>query len=526
MSHLFPNSRRQIVAAALVVFGLALPLTPTMDAAETETWQQVAPKWTCPEWFKDAKFGLWLHWGPQTVPEKGGGWYARHLYKEDCSNEPWGKEAWSYHRETYGHQSKVGYKDICRLWKAEHFDADATVTRFKDWGARFVAILANHHDNFDSFPSEVHGWNSTKVGPMRDLVGEFAAAARKHGLKWGASVHCARAPGWYRPAFGADSSGPLKGVPYDGNLTKADGVGTWWDGLDPQQLYAGKYKPFAKEAGERVMTLVRNYQPDELYFDDHGEIFPSFEPACAALLTESAQRNGSIQALITMKTDLKTGHLPVGTVNDIEKGGAEKLEDDWWQTDTTLAGDWFLKPAADGSSRMRHDVRSLVEMLVDIVSKRGVLLLNVAARADGTIPDDQAQVLDALGTWLRANGEAIYGTRPWRIYGEGGMMKGGRGNERGIDSKPWGADVQRFTVNQAGTVLYVHIFGAAANRKVVVNALAAARGLFTGTVQAVSVLGCSDRPTWSSEPDGLHVTLPNKPGFADCNVLKIEASGL
>ena len=510
----------------LAVFSCAAPWCSSAVAADVDSWQHVAAKWTCPEWFKDAKFGLWLHWGPQTVPAKGGGWYARHLYMENCQNEPWGKDARSYHQATYGHPSKVGFKDVCREWKAEKFDADATVARFKGWGARFVAILANHHDNFDSFPSDVHGWNSTKVGPMRDLVGEFSAAARKHGLKWGASVHCARSPEWYKPAFKADKSGPFQGIPYDANLTKADGKGTWWDGLDPQQLYASRYPAFAAEAAERIMTLVRKYQPDELYFDDHGDIYKAFEPACAALLIESAQRHGTNQALITMKTNSKTGELAPGTVNDIEKGGADKLEDDWWQTDTTLAADWFLKAADDGSSRLRHDLRSLTEMLVDIVSKRGVLLLNVAARADGTIPDDQVEVLDGLAAWLRINGEAIYSTRPWRIYGEGGAVKGGRMNERGIKSAPWGAEVQRFTASQDGKVLYVHLFGESASRKVVVGALAADRGLFTGKVNQVTLLGSPDRLTWSHETNGLQVTIGNQSGPTPSRVLKIETSGL
>ena len=218
-------------------------------------WSQASTNWECPEWFKDAKFGLWLHWGPQTIPAKGGGWYARDMYMEKNSDS-WGKDAWSYHRETYGPQSQFGYKDLCNSWKAEKFDADATIKQFKNWGARYVAILANHHDNFDLFASSVHGWNTTRVGPKRDLVGEFAAAARRHDLKWAATVHCSRAPGWFTPAFGSDSDGSLKGVPYDGNLTKADGKGLWWEGLDPQQLYAGKYLKFNQEFGQLGITWI------------------------------------------------------------------------------------------------------------------------------------------------------------------------------------------------------------------------------------------------------------------------------
>ncbi len=489
--------------------------------ADAVDWNQASAKWKCPEWFKDAKFGLWLHWGPQTVPAKGGGWYARHMYMEPkaLGRETWGKDAWNYHRETYGHQSKVGYKDVCNLWKAEKFDPDATMKRFKKWGAHYVATMANHHDNFDLFASSVHGWNATKVGPKRDMVGLFAAAARRQNLKWAASVHVARAKQFFQPAFGSDSEGPKKGVPYDGNLTKADGKGTWWEGLDPQQLYATKYDAFEKELAQRHLELVTKYRPDLLYFDD-GQVPPSMREACARLYDDSLKQHGSIQTIVTVKRP------QTGTIRDYEKGVSAGIQEEYWQTDTTIAEDWFLKPNPDGSSLMRHNARSLKELLVDIVSKRGVLLLNLAVNADGTIPQDQVTEMDQFGPWLEGNGEAIYSTRPWKIHGEGGTTEGGHFNERGISSKPWDQSILRFTCNKANTVLYVHVFGDPAGKDIAVSSLAAEKKLFAGKVAKVSVIGSNTKVDWSLQADGLHVKMPGKLAFKDCNVLKVQATGL
>src|SRR5512138_2452645 len=179
------------LALALAACG-ANPLEPADRTASpgqgeaSAEWTSLAAEWKCPEWIRDAKFGLWLHWGPQSVPEYGGGWYARHMYIEPgkLGSEQWGKNAWNYHRKTYGHQSEFGYKEICREWKAEKFEAESTIRQFQKWGARYVAIMGNHHDNYDLFNSSVHLWNATRVGPKRDILGEFAAAARQHHLPW------------------------------------------------------------------------------------------------------------------------------------------------------------------------------------------------------------------------------------------------------------------------------------------------------------------------------------------------------
>jgi len=475
----------------------------------------------CPQWFRDAKFGLWLHWGPQSIPSKGGGWYARHMYMEqkELGNEVWGKDAWNYHRETYGHQSEFGYKDICNLWKAEKFDADDIVMQFKKWGARYVAIIANHCDNFDLFNSKIHDWNAVKVGPKRDILGEFSTAARKQNLKWAATVHASRAREFLSPAYGSDSEGKKKNIPYDGNLKKENGIGTWWEGLDPQQLYAFKYDKFEVDMTQRMLELVTNYRPDILYFDD-AQIPAPMVPACEKLYNESLKRNGKIESVITVKQAQK------GTILDFEKGVAEGIHDEYWQTDTTIAYDWFLQTNSDCGSIMLHNARSLKELLVDIVSKRGVLLLNIAVHPDGTIPQDQQNLMDEFATWLEGNGEAIYNTQPWKIYGEGGITLGGHFKERGISSVPWDETICRYTCNSNNNILYVHIFGSPAGKELTIQSLSARKGLFNSKITRATVIGVSSDIKWAMNGEGLTITMPDKLLYTDCNVIRIETTGL
>ena len=517
-------SRRQFLSSGVVAATGLLFAQQYLKSAiiTTETGifkpqQDIFQQFQCPQWFRDAKFGLWLHWGPQTIPEKGGGWYARHMYMEPqkLGRETFGEGAWQYHRDTFGHQSEAGYKELCHLWKAEKFDAEVTIKQFKQWGARYIAVMGNHHDNYDLFNSTVHQWNATKVGPKRDIVGEVAAAARRNKLKWAVSIHCFRAKGWFEPAFWADSEGPKKDVLYDGNLTLADGKGKWWEGLDPQQLYAHKYADFEKEAAQRHLELVRNYRPDMIYFDE-GKIQPPMVAACEELYRNSLAQNGSIQTIVTVKSPAP------GTVLDYERGVAEGMRDEYWQTDTTLDEHWFLKPNPDGSTRLIHNARSLKELLVDIVSKRGILLLNIAVRADGSIPSDQFTVMEEFGSWLKSNGEAIYETQPWKVYGEGGDASGGHFSERGVTSEPWDHHILRYTCNKAQTILYIHVFGNSAGKDVVAGSLAKDKGFISGKIKKLSLIGNKTTVKWSLQNDGLHFTMPDKVAFKDCNVIKMQ----
>ncbi|KAA6342607.1 hypothetical protein EZS27_009640 [termite gut metagenome] len=517
-------SRRRFLKAGTAL-AVASVITPQYllgkarnEYTGTPDLEDIFQKFQCPQWFRDAKFGLWLHWGPGSVPEQGSGWYSRHMYQSHPNkSEPFGAAGcWEYHRKIYGHQSQFGYKDICNLWKAEKFDAEATMQQFKKWGARYAGIIANFSDNFDSFNSSIHSWNATKVGPKRDIVGEFAAAARRNNIPWMASSHVGGwTNNWYKAAFEADEDGPMKGVPYDGNLTKADGKGTWWEGLDPQQLYAYKYPDFEKEFGQRLVELVENYQPDVLYFD-WKVIPPSALEACKRLYNNSLKQHGSIQSIVTVKSPQP------GTLLDFEQGIADGMPKEYWQTDTAFNEKWFWKLDYDQDTMyLRHNARTLKEQLVDIVSKRGVLMFDIAVYPDGSVPADQFAIMDEFGEWLNANSEAIHATEPWKIYGEGGEAKGGHFNERTVKSEPWTPDVYRFTQSKDGKTLYIHVFGNPSGRELTIRSLAD-QSLFNGKVKGISLIGSQAPVKCKMKTDGLHITMPDNVPFKDCNALKLS----
>jgi alpha-L-fucosidase len=486
-------------------------LTQEEKRAADKEWDALAATWSTPEWIQDAKFGLWAHWGPQSVPRLGGGWYARHMYKPDVGKESWGRNAYKHHVETYGHPSEFGFKDLIHHhFKAEKFDADALVKQFKDWGGRYVAMMACHHDNFDLYPTKVHDWNSVKVGPKRDLVGEFASAAKAHNLRWVATLHSGH--NFYPAGGAADKEGPKAGVPYDLALTKADGKGQWWEGLDPQDLYKFPHK----QVDVRAHELMLNYKPDMVYFDNqtlrHKWVLLDY-------YRDSLARNGRIETIVTVKKPAP------GAMLDMERGSLDTLQDFVWQTCTTMFNGWFRKED-DDDKNLRFDTRCLVEMLTDIVSKNGVLLLNVALYGDGSIPEDQAKEIQGLADWLKIHGEAVYATRPWKIHGVGGPTRKGHFSERTrYDSEPWGSDVIRFTRSKDNKTLYVFIYGAKPGEALTIEPLQKG-GLLESKIESISLMGSDARLDYDLCGEGLKTTLPAKLASPIASVLKIQTAGL
>ncbi|HEY4416039.1 MAG TPA: alpha-L-fucosidase, partial [Verrucomicrobiae bacterium] len=256
-----------------------LVLPPIAKGPFQANWNSLT-NYQTPEWFRDAKFGIWAHWGPQCEPEHGD-WYGRKMYLQ-------GDADYISHIREYGHPTTNGFKDVIHEWKAENFNPDKLLAFYKANGAKYFMALANHHDNFDNFNSKYQPWNSVAVGPHKDLIGGWAAAARKNGLRFAVSVHASHAWSWYEPAQGADTNGEFAGVPYDGKLTAADGKGQWWDGLDPQDLYVQNHVPGTKLVWDwnaakgssvpdaaymekffnRTKQLWDDYKPDMIYFDD------------------------------------------------------------------------------------------------------------------------------------------------------------------------------------------------------------------------------------------------------------------
>ncbi len=493
------------------------------------TWESLANYQEAPEWYRDAKFGIWAHWGPQCEPEQGD-WYARHMYYED--GPQWGKNVTPFHRETYGHPSEFGFKDVINEWKAERFDPDSLVKFYKDNGAKIFMALANHHDNLDLYDSKYQPWNSVAVGPKKDLIGGWAKAAKKYGLRFGVSVHASHAWMWYEPAQGADKKGPYAGVPYDGKLTKADGKGKWWEGLDPQDLYAQDHTPgeyhweweatqgssvpdaaYMEKLFKRTKQLWDDYQPDQIYFDDtvlpfHGATDEVGLELAAHFYNTRLDKNGHSQAVMNGKKLSESQRQAL--VYDIERGKAHDILPQAWQTDTCI-GSWHYDRGIYNNKSYKS-AASVVKMLADIVSKNGNLMLSVPLRRDGQPDELEIEIVKEIGAWLKVNGEAIYATRPWKIYGEGPSTevaeKGEFDGQKDVSDKPFTAEDIRFTRSKDGKTLYAIVLDIPENGEVTVKSLATDSQQHPGKIRSVHLLG-SGKLKHTRDADGLHVSLPS-----------------
>jgi len=490
------------------------PFKPDMDSLK---------QYQCPEWFRDAKFGIWAHWGPQAVPMDGD-WYARGMY------EP-GNKHYKYHLEHYGHPSEFGYKDIIPLWKAEKWDPDRLMQLYQKAGAKYFVSMGSHHDNFFLWNSKLHRWNAANMGPKRDVVGEWQKAAQKYGLKFGVSEHLGASFTWFQSSHRADKTGPKAGVPYDGADPQwqdlyhfpAEPGDTGWYSNNPkwqQQWY------------NEIKELVDNYHPDLLY-SDGGVPFGNQAglSMIAHLYNSSAARHAAHRALQSPKAlgnglyDSNPAHLSGQVqviynckqksegrwVEDLERGIMAKIDPYPWQTDTSI-GDWFY----DRNWKFRP-VSWVIDMLVDNVSKNGNLLLNIVQRPDGSLDPEVEDMLQQLAQWNAIHGEAIFGTRPWLVYGESAVkVKGGAFGE---DYK-YNAHEIRFTTK--GATLYAIALGWPADGKLVVRSLAAP----AGKINTVRLLGYQKKVDWQQTAEGLVVTLPEQKVSEYTCAIRITGSDL
>ncbi len=495
-----------------------------------------------PEWFRDAKFGMWAHWGPQCQPEAGD-WYARGMYQE-------GSDKYKFHLEKYGHPSKFGFKDVINEWKAENWNPEELVSLYKSAGAKYFMALANHHDNFDLYKSRYHKWNSVDIGPKKDLVGGWAKAAKKNGLHFGVSVHAAHAWSWYETAQRSDKNGPLAGVPYDGKLTKADGKGKWWDGLDPQELYAQNHalsehsddngaihkqwnwgngvnvptREYCDKFLNRTIDLINKYNPDLIYFDDTAlPLWPISDAGlkiAAHLYNKSIRENKKQEAVIFGKIlDEKQRRCMVW---DIERGQSNAIEPLPWQTDTCI-GDWHYKRSIYDNHKYKS-AKTVIHTLVDVVSKNGNLCLNIPVRGDGTIDEQERDVVNEIGRWMQKNSESIYSTRPWKIFGEGPAQEGAAAlSAQGFNEgkgKPFTAEDIRFTTKDG--VLYATCLGWPDDGKLLIKSLRNNSNYVQSRIVNVILLSNGQPLTFERKDGGLLVSMPvDKPSESYANALKI-----
>ena len=490
------------------------PMEPVCAGPFQPTWESLR-KYQCPEWFRDAKFGIWAHWDAQCVPEAGS-WYARNMYVADNSDN-------KYHKEHYGNPSEFGFKDIDNLWKCAKWEPARLIELYKKAGAKYFFALANHHDNFDCFDSKYQPWNSTKIGPKRDIVNEWAQATRAAGLRFGISVHSARAWSWFETAQAGD-----------GLLTKADGKGKWWEGLDPQDLYAQNHTPGAKPSRaycvnfyNRVADMVNKYQPDVLYFDDG--VLPlkgsgdEYGLKIAAHLYNSSMKahNGQNEAVMNTKHLSDTQRKAI--LLDIERGKLDTIDPLPWQTDTCIGG-WFYNHNVFEKKKYKS-AQTVLHMLIDIVSKNGNLMLSVPLRADGSIDEQETAVLEGLAKWMPVNGECIFGTRPFTVYGEGPSQETEKNRFGGIKdapTKPYTSQDIRFTTN--GTTLYAIVLAWPEDGKVTIKTLATGSEHYQGDIADVKLLGTDAKLTWDRTAAALVVTLPAQKPCDAAYALKITAA--
>jgi alpha-L-fucosidase len=382
----------------------------------TPNWASLR-QFQCPDWFRDAKFGIWSHWGPQSVP-MAGDWYARNMYCQKSTApeqhmRQWAESGYAHHLRTFGHPSQSGYKDVIPRWKAEKFDPDGLMNLYVRAGAKYFVAQAAHHDNFHNWNSRGHRWNAVRIGPRKDIVGLWQAAARRAGLPFGLSEHIGASFSWLTTNKGADATGPFAGIPYDGNDPAYEDLYLPNRGAKDisEEWYTGNPWWHEKWYGY-VLDMIDQYQPDLLY-SDGGLPYETYGlHAVAHLYNTSACRHGGVNQAVYTQKDQNEAVRAIGVL-DVERSQMPDILPQVWQTDTSV-GDWFYN-----LRDVYKTPRQVVEMLVDIVSKNGNLLLNVPQRPDGTVDEECTFLLERLGAWIKVNGAGIFGTRPWRAAIEG-----------------------------------------------------------------------------------------------------------
>ena len=537
--NLFKGAAALGVAAGLPGLARAEGLADIAGGPFAPSWDSLIAGYQAPDWFRDAKFGIWAHWGPQCAPEDGD-WYARNMYLQ-------GQEQYDHHLTHYGHPADTGFIDVIRTWKAENFDPDALLDLYVKAGAKYFVALANHHDNFDTFNSKFHGWNATRVGPKKDIIGLFAKAARARGLRFGVSNHSAHAWHWFQVAYGYDPEGPRRGERYDAfTLTKAMGKGKWWEGLDPQELYGGRVTPlpdgvtsiaaanewhekhdrvwdesspagnpaFVRQWFLRCKDLIDSYRPDLLYFDNIALPFGQTGLDIAAhYYNSSINWHGKLDVVINGK------NLPVerraALVDDMEHGLRSVIEPHAWQTDTCIGGWHYSRPLYE-----RNGYRSapdLVHELCDVVSKNGNLLLSVPVRSDGTIDEKETAIVEGIASWMTRFSEALYRTRPWKVAGEGPtQVVAGQFSES--KTKPFTAADIRFTTKD--NALYAMTLGRPEADSLTIASLSDSR------VERVEVVGATAPLDFKRDSAGLHISLPPNASHDYGVALKLRGTGL
>jgi alpha-L-fucosidase len=500
-------SKFSMKKALLLILLISITLPASAQERYQENWQSIKDNYKYPEWFRDAKLGIFIHWGVYAVPAHGSEWYPRNMYQDSIilgghgellNSKP--SPVHKYHVEKYGPLGEFGYKDFIPDFKAEKFDAEEWISLFKEGGAKYIVPVAEHHDAFAMYNSSYTIWNSVDMGPHRDILKELREETAKQGLKFGASSHLAFNWDYFNKKPSFNNMAPKYALLYGPNHApgapaSAEFRAYWWN---------------------RTKEIIDNYQPDVLWFDfgfDRPEYAPQHLKLASYYYNKADEWNKEV---VLQSKNLKHESFPLGThMLDIERSKLSNIRELPWQTDTSVgANSWGYV-----ENWKSKNPNTIVDDLVDIVSKNGCLLLNVGPRADGTIPEDQQNVLRELGSWLKINGEAIYGTRPYTIYGEG-PTKIVEGHLSEDKNKALGAEDIRYT--QKDGQLYATMLDWPKNNKALIKTLAKGNPLMKGKVASVTLLGYEGKLKFKQGSEGLEITLPAEPVGKYAYVFKVN----
>ena len=499
-----------------------------------------------PQRLRDTKFGIWVHFGPQSAGESGD-WYARNLYK------PY-HHAYKNHMERYGHPTEAGYKEVLRDWNPSQLDPEKLTALYHKAGARFLMIQGVHHDNYDLWDSQYQPWNSVNIGPKRDLLREWTMACRKHGMNYGVTFHHEYTWWWWQTAFGSDTEGEKAGLPYDGHLTLADGKGKWWEGYDPRRLYGidlreyqsveqsahtpwsppapgifHRHQEYAKwyatQWALRIMDVVANYDPDFIYTD--GTVQGPFTGdgtgtgyKCNAMQTVMADyynRTLKKRGEVNTFTIIKFRNPTNGAITTEEFGFPDDIKTSQPWIREAPVGDWFYAPG------FVYDSGMMIRFIIEAISRDGNAALNICLRPDGSIEEPCVKMLEEVGAWMNINGEAVYGSRAWTTLGEGDSIDGklkkmpGGGLGRHHANFHFHPQDIRFTIGKNEALYAFCMAVPEAGQIVRIKSL----GKHAQDVKQVSLLGYNGALEWTQTDDALEITCPMDMPFHTAVVFKI-----
>jgi alpha-L-fucosidase len=525
---------------------------PVFPGPFEPTWKSIEANYPGePKWLREAKFGIWVHFGPQASGESGD-WYARKLYTP-------GTPAYKNHIKKYGHPSEVGYKEVLRDWNPTKLDPAKLAKIYKDAGARFLMIQGVHHDNYDLWNSKYQPWNSVNIGPKRDLLQEWAKACRANNIRYGVTFHHEYTWWWWQTAFGSDNEGSKKGVQYDGKLTLADGKGKWWEGFDPRMLYGidlREYKGVAERSRSpwsppdpgifdrhldyakwyatqwalRMTDVVEHYDPDFIYTDGTvqgpftgngtgtGYKADAMQRVMADYYNRTLKKRGKVNTFSIVKFRDKTN----GTVTTEEFAIPEKIKTNQPWIAEAPVGDWYYAP------NFTYDSGMMIRYIIEAIARDGNAALCISLLPDGSLDEGSLKMLKEVGIWMRRNGEGVYGSHAWKIPGEGQqengklrMLPGGALGKRHAEFK-FSSEDFRFTVGKNGSLYAFCMTAPVPGTELKIKSLGKGQSYIGKPVKKVTLLGFKGMLKWKQQDDGLKISYPSQMPYSSSVVFKIE----